>query len=220
MRSQEIHKSIREDIRDMKRIGRNIKHMKGKRGHVGVMYDPNRGLSEKRIKEKYDSKVVVYNMEKIMHKNEFKYLSDDIKILHLKSWRTRYSNKEIADEMGMAFSTFCTMLSRLGITDKNNKKPKITRKKDDLGITKTKGGMIGVPKSKEKDTQGEPKKEVEEVKKGINLDSFKNDQEDYKTFLSLNETTQGTKISSRLKAIAELVNDEEEYIVEVIIKRK
>lgn len=220
MRSQEIHKSIHEDIRDMKRIGRNIKHMKGKRGHVGVMHDPNRGLSEKKIKKLYDGETVVYNMEKIMHKDEFKYLSEDVKILHLKAWRTRYSNREIADEMGMGFSTFCTMLSRLGITDKNNKKPKIVRKKDDLNITKTNGGTIGVPKSKEKDTQEEPIKEVVEVKKVIDIESFKDEQEKYKTFLALNETTQGEKMSARLKAIAELVNDEEDYTIELVIKRK
>ena len=46
----EIQKSMREDIRTMKRIGNNIKHMKGKRGIVGVMYDSNRGLTEKQIK--------------------------------------------------------------------------------------------------------------------------------------------------------------------------
>ena len=59
--SHEIQSSIKEDIKTMKRIGRNIKHMKGKRGYVGIMYDPNRGLSEKKIQEKYGcNKVVVY----------------------------------------------------------------------------------------------------------------------------------------------------------------
>ena len=73
----EIQKSMREDIRNMKRIGNNIKHMKGKRGIVGTMYDPNRGLTEKQIKKKYETgEVKVYNMEKILHKDEFKYLAD------------------------------------------------------------------------------------------------------------------------------------------------
>ena len=54
----EIHKSMVEDIRTMKRIGRNIKYQKGKRGLIGVMYDSNKGLSEKKIKSLYDGEVV------------------------------------------------------------------------------------------------------------------------------------------------------------------
>ena len=101
MRS-EIQKSIREDIRDMKRIGRNIKYQKGKRGYVGVMYDANKGMSEKKIKSLYDGEVVSYNMEKIMHKDEFKYLNKDVQKLHLEAWRTRYTNSEIAEQMGLS----------------------------------------------------------------------------------------------------------------------
>ena len=218
MRSQEIQKSMSEDIRDMKRIGRNIKHMKGKRGYVGVMYDPNRGLSEKKIKKLYDGEVVTYNMEKVMHKDEFKYLSVDMKKLHLESWRTRYTNSEIAEQMGMANSTFANMLTRLGVSGNGKRKRRVVRK-DDLNITSTDNGKIGTPKPKQEDLKG-----VEEVGKIIDLGNNNVAQEQetvhYKSFMTLNETIQGEKVAKRLHAIAELVNDNEEYSIELVIKRK
>ncbi len=221
--TREIQSSIKEDIRTMKRIGRNIKYMKGKRGYVGVMYDPNRGLSEKKIQEKYGcNKVVVYNMKKVMNKNEFKYLSDDMKKLHLESWRTRYTNKEIAEQMGMGLSTFCNMLTRLEVSGRDSRRKSPIRRKDNLNIESTHNGKIGVPNSKEKDSKGQ-EEEVEEVKV-IDLGQINTPQEQekacYKTFIALNETTQGDKIAKRLGAIAELVDDEEEYIIELSIKRK
>lgn len=222
--SREIQSSMKEDIKTMKRIGRSIKHMKGKRGYVRVMYDPNRGLSEKKIQEKYGcNKVVVYNMEKVMNKNEFKYLSEDMKRLHLEAWRTRYTNGEIAEQMGMALPTFYNMIRRLGIVTEGKKKAPI-RRKDNLNIESTSNGKIGTPKPKEKDTKEvEEEVKAEEVKV-IDLGKINTPQEQekecYKSFITLNETTHGDKIARRLGAIAELVDDEEEYIIELTIKRK
>ena len=227
--SHEIQSSIKEDIKTMKRIGRNIKHMKGKRGYVGIMYDPNRGLSEKKIQEKYGcNKVVVYNMEKIMDKNEFKYLTDDMKRLHLEAWRTRHTNGEIAEQMGIALPTFYNMIRRLGIVTEGKKKTPI-RRKDNLNIESTSNGKIGTPKPKEKDTKEvEEEVKAEEVKV-IDLGKINTPQEQekecYKSFITLNETTHGDKIARRLGAIAELEDiqvwsDEEEYFIELSIKRK
>lgn len=222
MRSQEIYKSMREDIQDMKRIGRNIKHMKGKRGHVGVMYDPNRGMSEKKIKQLYDGEVVTYNMEQVMNINEFKFLAEDVKKMHLESWRTRYTNGEIAEQMGIANSTFSNMLTKLGVTGQGKRKQRLSRSKDDLNITRTQNGTIGTPRSKQSKKE-ENLKGVEEVGKVIPLDNDKicnQGVENCKSFVTLNETTQGDKIAKRLHAIAELVDDKEEYVIEMVIKRK
>ena len=146
----EIQKSMREDIRTMKRIGNNIKHMKGKRGIVGVMYDSNRGLTEKQIKKKYETgEVKVYNMEKILHKDEFKYLADDMKKLHLETWRKKHSMQEIAKQMGIGYSTLYSMSKRLGVTDTNNKGKTIRATGGEVNVIRTDGGQIGMAKPKQ-----------------------------------------------------------------------
>lgn len=217
MRS-EIQKLIREDIRDMKRIGRNIKYQKGKRGYVGVMYDANKGMSEKKIKKMYDGEVVVYNMEQVMNIKDFKFLADDVKVLHLEAWRTRFSNKEIAEQMGIANSTFCNMLTKLGVTGSEKGRKKIIKRKDNLNIEDVKGGKVGKPRKKceiEKSQKGEV-----ELGKIIELENNINDLSDnIKSVITLKETTKGEKISNRLQAIAMLVNDDEEYTIELVIKR-
>lgn len=215
MRS-EIHKSMVEDIRTMKRIGRNIKYQKGKRGLIGVMYDSNKGLSEKKIKSLYDGEVVSYNMEKIMHKDEFKYLNKDVQKLHLEAWRTRYSNSEIAEQMGYGYSTLCAICNRLGITGDGKQRPKIKRKAKDENIVHVEGGKIGIPKPQQPTV-----KESEEVGKVIELDKgiIDTSHEKLASLVTLNETVKGEKLATRLQAIAMLINDEEEYTIELIIKR-
>ena len=215
----EIQKSMREDIRNMKRIGNNIKHMKGKRGIVGTMYDSNRGLTEKQIKKKYETgEVKVYNMEKILHKDEFKYLADDMKKLHLEAWRKKHSMQEIAKQMDIGYSTLYSMSKRLGVTDTNNKGKIIRATGGEVNVIRTDGGQIGMAKPKQDskvNTTTEPTKEekVEKVVKVIKEESIK-------SVVSLNESLEGTKLASRLYAIAMLVNDSEEYAIEMSIKRK
>ena len=236
MKSREIQQSINEDIRGMKRIARNIKHMKGKRGYVGVMYDSNRGMTEKQIKEKYDGKVVSYNMEKIMHKDEFKFLSDDMKKLHLESWRTRFSNQEIAKQLGMGNSTLANMMTRLGVTGEGKRKP-IKRNTPHGDIEITQNGKIGTPKPKNESTvkkvaittpqstQETPKKATKEKVEVSKVEDSQPIKEipsmvNMKSLISLKEKISGEKLATRLNAIATLVNDDEEYTIELLITRK
>ena len=217
----EIQKSMREDIRTMKRIGNNIKHMKGKRGIVGVMYDSNRGLTEKQIKKKYETgEVKVYNMEKILHKDEFKYLADDMKKLHLETWRKSYSMEEIAKQMDIGNSTLYAMSKRLGVSKHidTDKRKLDKRSNKEVNVIRTNGGQIGMTQPKQ-DTEknvvtmpvkGEKAKVVERVET----------VQPVKSLITLNESLKGTKLNTRLQAIALLVNDDEEYTIELSITRK
>ena len=117
---------MQEDIRTMKRIGRNIKHQKGKRGLGTGNFNPLRGMSQREIAKKH-GKVKVYDMTKILTKEEFKQLDDSMKKLHMDSWRMRFTNNEIIKGMGVSPATFYKTCNKLGVVmDKrsNNRPPK------------------------------------------------------------------------------------------------
>ena len=223
----EIQRSMREDIRNMKRIGNNIKHMKGKRGIVGTMYDTNRGLTEKQIKKKYETgEVKVYNMEKILHKDEFKYLADDIKKLYIETWRQKYSMQEIAKQMDIGYSTLYSMSKRLGVTD-GNKGKIIKATGDKVNVVRTGGGQIGMVQPKKDTEKTVVATPVQEQKVETTVATVPTvstvptvPTETVKTAINLNETLEGTKLASRLYALAILVNDSEEYTVNLSITQK
>ena len=75
-----IEYMMREDIRTMKRIGRNIKHQKGKRGLGTGNFNPLRGMTQREIAKKH-GKVKVYDMTRILNKEEFKQLDTDMQVI-------------------------------------------------------------------------------------------------------------------------------------------
>ncbi len=207
--SVSIQKSINEDIRDMKRIGRNIKHMKGKRGYVGVMYDPCKDLTEKKIKKLYDGETRVYDMEKIIKMKEFKYLDKEMQKMYLESWRKVYSNVEIAQEMEVGVATLYSILKNLGVTD-----GKKGRKKKDKAL-QLKYKVIEPKENKEEQEQEQPKVETKKTKR----EKLIVQKEELVAVVNLNGKYKGEKLSSKLKALSLLVDDNEDYEFTIEIKK-
>ena len=72
---ESIERMMKQDIKAMKRIGRNIKYQKGKRGLGTGNFNPLRGMTQKQI-SKLHGETKVYDMSKILHRTDFNKLDD------------------------------------------------------------------------------------------------------------------------------------------------
>lgn len=197
-----IERIMQEDIKTMKRIGRNIKHQKGKRGLGTGNFNPLRGMSQREIAKKH-GKVKVYDMTRILTSEEFKQLDKDMQKLHMESWRMRFSNEEIMQGMGVAQATFYKTCKRLGVTmDKKR------------GVKKT---------SKVKK---QPKKDVVEVNPTPTTPPTpqvaqlsETTSPELKTLVSLDGVYKGSDLHNKLQGLAMFLNDETEYIIKIEVKQ-
>lgn len=95
----EIEKSLKEEIREKKRIGNSIHNKKGKRGYVGTMRTPADLLTGAEKREyTQSSSVTTSNIyyDQIMSLDEFKALSRQKKMLVLDAYKRRFKTSEIA----------------------------------------------------------------------------------------------------------------------------
>lgn len=204
-----VERMVQKEIQTMKRIGRNIKHKKGIRGYVGSMYDANRGKSEKQLKKMYDGEMVVYNMEQVLSYKEFKELSEDLQKLHLRAWRTRYSNKDIAKGMGISLSLVVKAIRDLGLS--GERKPRIKSVKENVTLNQEdvvqEEAIPTAPIIEEISEEIAPVElaPVYELKK--------------LTFvMTLDRTISGDKLAVQLRAIADFIEREENCIVDMTIR--
>ena len=200
-----IERMMQEDIKTMKRIGRNIKHQKGKRGLGTGNFNPLRGMSQREIAKKH-GKVKVYDMTKILTKEEFKQLDDSMKKLHMDSWRMRFTNDEIIKGMGVSPATFYKTCNKLGVVmDKrsNNRPPKAKKesKKDTVATVET---------VKAEPTTAPTPQVVEPTKPTT---------PEHSTIVSLDGTYKGSDLHNKLQGLAMFLNDETEYIIKIEVKQ-
>lgn len=197
-----IERMMQEDIKTMKRIGRNIKHQKGKRGLGTGNFNPLRGMSQREIAKKH-GKVKVYDMTRILTSEEFKQLDKDMQKLHMESWRMRFSNEEIMQGMGVAQATFYKTCKRLGITmDKKR------------GVKKT------------SEVKKQPKKDAMEVNSTPTTpptpqvaQPSETTSPELKTLVSLDGAYKGSDLHNKLQGLAMFLNDETEYIIKIEVKQ-
>lgn len=197
-----IERIMQEDIKTMKRIGRNIKHQKGKRGLGTGNFNPLRGMSQREIAKKH-GKVKVYDMTRILTSEEFKQLDKDMQKLHMESWRMRFSNEEIMQGMGVAQATFYKTCKRLGVTmDKKR------------GVKKT------------SEVKKQPKKDVVEVNPTPTTpptpqvaQPSETTSPELKTLVSLDGAYKGSDLHNKLQGLAMFLNDETEYIIKIEVKQ-
>lgn len=197
-----IERIMQEDIKTMKRIGRNIKHQKGKRGLGTGNFNPLRGMSQREIAKKH-GKVKVYDMTRILTSEEFKQLDKDMQKLHMESWRMRFSNEEIMQGMGVAQATFYKTCKRLGVTmDKKR------------GVKKT------------SEVKKQPKKDMVEVNPTPTTpptpqvaQPSETTSPELKTLVSLDGAYKGSDLHNKLQGLAMFLNDETEYIIKIEVKQ-
>lgn len=200
-----IERMMQEDIKTMKRIGRNIKHQKGKRGLGTGNFNPLRGMSQREIAKKH-GKVKVYDMTKILTKEEFKQLDDSMKKLHMDSWRMRFTNDEIIKGMGVSPATFYRTCNKLGVVmDKrnNNRPPKAKKetKKDTVTTVETvKAEPITIPTPQF-------------------IEPTKTTTPEHKTIVSLDGVYKGSDLHNKLQGLAMFLNDETDYIIKIEVKQ-
>lgn len=127
MKTWEIEKLFKDDIREKKKTGSGAFHMRGK----GVRHGSNKALrtpyhfmktKEKRL---LDGEVEVFNMyETIIPWNEFSLKDKETQKVFLTRWRELYPNQKIMDElgegMGKKFNTqsFADLVNSLGCPPK------------------------------------------------------------------------------------------------------
>ena len=194
---------MQEDIKTMKRIGRNIKHQKGKRGLGTGNFNPLRGMSQREIAKKH-GKVKVYDMTKILTKEEFKQLDDSMKKLHMDSWRMRFTNNEIIKGMGVSPATFYKTCNKLGIVmnKRNNNIPPRAKKDSNKDTVDTVVEPVVVPAP------------TPQIVKPIQPTA-----PEHSTIVSLDGTYKGSDLHNKLQGLAMFLNDETEYIIKIEVKQ-
>ena len=123
-----IKRSMQEDIRSMRRIASNIKHKKGVNGYVGVMYDANKGKTERQLRA-LNSETVVYKMDKILTIEEFNKLDKDMQKTYMIAWRAKFTAQEIKDGLGIYNKAYYDLLDKLEIPLAQRGRPKGTKGK-------------------------------------------------------------------------------------------
>lgn len=196
-----IEYMMREDIRTMKRIGRNIKHQKGKRGLGTGNFNPLRGMTQREIAKKH-GKVKVYDMTRILNKEEFKQLDTDMQKLHMESWRMRFSNDEIMEGLGVSPATYYKLCKKLEMT--------MGKKKGTVKTQKTK-------KESKKDTKIEPTSATTPTPQVVK--PTKVTAPEPKPLVSLDGVYKGNDLHNKLQGLAMFLNDETEYIIKIEVKQ-
>ena len=198
-----IERMMQEDIKTMKRIGRNIKHQKGKRGLGTGNFNPLRGMSQREIAKKH-GKVKVYDMTKILTKEEFKQLDDSMKKLHMDSWRMRFTNDEIIKGMGVSPATFYKTCNKLGIVmnKRSNNIPPRAKKDSNKDTVDTVVEPVVVPAP------------TPQIVKPIQPTA-----PEHSTIVSLDGTYKGSDLHNKLQGLAMFLNDETEYIIKIEVKQ-
>lgn len=194
---------MQEDIKTMKRIGRNIKHQKGKRGLGTGNFNPLRGMSQREIAKKH-GKVKVYDMTKILTKEEFKQLDDSMKKLHMDSWRMRFTNDEIIKGMGVSPATFYKTCNKLGVVmdKRSNNRPPRAKKDSNKDTVDTVVEPVVVPAP------------TPQIVKPIQPTA-----PEHSTIVSLDGTYKGSDLHNKLQGLAMFLNDETEYIIKIEVKQ-
>lgn len=214
-----IERMMREDIRTMKRIGRNIKHQKGKRGLGTGNFNPLKGMSQREIAKKH-GKVKVYDMTRILTHAEFKQLDKDMQKLHMESWRMRFSNSEIMEGMGIAQATFYKTCNKLDIAMNKREKAHRTQKKKQAVRVETMEKVAKVEKIEEEiivtDTNSTPTPSVPTVEEAASTTTTSVGQ---KMLVALDGAYKGVDLHNKLQGLAMFLNDETEYIVKIEIKQ-
>ena len=126
MKSKEIERMLREDIREKKKTASGSFHMRGKgvkHGFSGALRTPSYYMSNKQ-KNQLNGELKVSNMyETILSKEEFFKHSEEMQKIMLTKWRENYQNNEIMEHMGISGS---------GSICKNNRKIRDPEKTKDL----------------------------------------------------------------------------------------
>lgn len=203
---ENIERMISSDIKTMKRIGHNVKRQKGKRGLGTGNFDPLRGMTQRQI-AKLHGETKVYDMTKILNKDEFNKLDETMKKIHLESWRARFSTEEIVQGMGIASPTYYKYCRKLGVTGGDAPRKKMKRNPKKQGDEKV-ATIIDLPVKEEVVEQSATVTPMEEIS-----------TKKVSALLTLDETVSGEKLAARLRAIAELVNDDETYTINMTLER-
>lgn len=214
---ESIERMMKQDIKAMKRIGRNIKYQKGKRGLGTGNFNPLRGMTQKQI-SKLHGETKVYDMSKILHRTDFNKLDDTMKKLYLESWRARFSTEEILQGLGVSSATYYKYCNKYGVTGADLPRKKYSRKTKEQGDESV--ATIIDLKSGEEVT--EPVQEVQPVEIAQEMIVSVEQpapQKKVSALLTLDETVSGEKLATRLRAIAELVNDNEKYTINMTLER-
>lgn len=198
-----IERMMQEDIRTMKRIGRNIKHQKGKRGLGTGNFNPLRGMSQREIAKKH-GKVKVYDMSKILAYKEFKQLDESMKKLHMDAWRMRFTNEEIIKGMGVSPATFYKTCNKLGVVmnKRSNNIPPRAKKDSNKDTVDTVVEPVAVPAP------------TPQIVKPIQPTA-----PEHSTIVSLDGTYKGSDLHNKLQGLAMFLNDETEYIIKIEVKQ-
>ena len=117
MKFTEAENSFYEDIREKKRTASGIHHKTGSRGYVGKMRFPTDIMSRK---DKYNyrkaGKVMISNlMDEILTIDEFENLEKIEQKRFLEYWRSKYTNLEITEKMGIWNARYYKIVAELGL---------------------------------------------------------------------------------------------------------
>lgn len=208
-----IERMMRDDIRTMKRIGRNIKHQKGKRGLGTGNFNPLKGMSQREIAKKH-GKVKVYDMTRILTHAEFKQLDKDMQKLHMESWRMRFSNSEIMEGMGIAQATFYKTCNKLDIA--MNKREKANR------VPKTKQAVRADKVEKVEEVVAEVVSTPTPTLSVTTIDEptpNATSSVGQSTLIALDGKYKGIDLHNKLQGLAMFLNDETEYIIKIEVKQ-
>ena len=212
-----IERMMKQDIKAMKRIGRNVKYQKGKRGLGTGNFNPLRGMTQKQI-AKLHGETKVYDMSKILHKTEFNKLDNTMKKLYLESWRARFSTEEILQGLGVSSATYYKYCNKYGVTGADLPRKKYSRKTKEQGDESV-ATIIDLKSGEEVTEPAQEVQPVEMAQEMIVSVEQPAPQKKVSALLTLDETVSGEKLATRLRAIAELVNDNEMYTINMTLER-
>lgn len=214
---ESIERMMKQDIKAMKRIGRNIKYQKGKRGLGTGNFNPLRGMTQKQI-SKLHGETKVYDMSKILHRTDFNKLDDTMKKLYLESWRARFSTEEILQGLGVSSATYYKYCNKYGVTGADLPRKKYSRKTKEQGDESV-ATIIDLKSGEEVTEPAQEVQPVEMAQEMIVSVEQPAPQKKVSALLTLDEAVSGEKLATRLRAIAELVNDNEMYTINMTLER-
>lgn len=214
---ESIERMMKQDIKAMKRIGRNIKYQKGKRGLGTGNFNPLRGMTQKQI-SRLHGETKVYDMSKILHRTDFNKLDDTMKKLYLESWRARFSTEEILQGLGVSSATYYKYCNKYGVTGADLPRKKYSRKTKEQGDESV-ATIIDLKSGEEVTEPAQEVQPVEMAQEMIVSVEQPAPQKKVSALLTLDETVSGEKLATRLRAIAELVNDNEMYTINMTLER-
>ena len=214
---ESIERMMKQDIKAMKRIGRNIKYQKGKRGLGTGNFNPLRGMTQKQI-SRLHGETKVYDMSKILHRTDFNTLDDTMKKLYLESWRARFSTEEILQGLGVSSATYYKYCNKYGVTGADLPRKKYSRKTKEQGDESV-ATIIDLKSGEEVTEPAQEVQPVEMAQEMIVPVEQPAPQKKVSALLTLDEAVSGEKLATRLRAIAELVNDNEMYTINMTLER-